>query len=141
MNYILTLLVMLMLSGTNANNNISININNLENSKGNILVSVFVCQKDFEDEKAFKKLYFNKQKHMKDGVFHCKINLPDGIYGIVILDDEDSDGDMDYNFIGMPTEGYGFSNFFHNSLSKPKFNDFKFKLNDDKSFNIKLRYF
>ena len=38
------------------------------------------------------------------------IGLPAGSYAVSVLHDENSDGKMDFNWIGVPTKGYGFSN-------------------------------
>ncbi|MFH2143242.1 MAG: DUF2141 domain-containing protein [Bacteroidota bacterium] len=38
------------------------------------------------------------------------VELKQGKYGLTLLDEGISYGDMDYNFMGIPTEGYGFSN-------------------------------
>jgi len=141
MKYILSFVLLINLMAPKTDNSISIKINKIESIKGNIQVSIFVNQKYFEDEKPYVKMVFPKKDYIKNGVFNCDFNLPNGTYGIVILDDEDSDGDMDYNFLGMPTEGYGFSNFIHKNLNRPIFSDFCFILNKKQDFNIKLRYF
>ena len=50
------------------------------------------------------------KKNIKDGVFIGKIiNLPYGTYAISVLDDENNNAEMDRT-LGMPREGYGFSN-------------------------------
>jgi uncharacterized protein (DUF2141 family) len=37
-------------------------------------------------------------------------DLPGGTYAISVMHDENDNGRMDSNFLGMPTEGYAFSN-------------------------------
>jgi len=67
--------------------------------------------------------------------------LDAGIYGITLLDDENSNDKMDKSFIGMPKEGFGFSNFFMEKLKKPSFEDFKIQLkNDNAKIDIKVKY-
>jgi uncharacterized protein (DUF2141 family) len=39
-----------------------------------------------------------------------KFDLPAGEYAVQVLHDENDNGKLDTNFMGMPTEGYGFSN-------------------------------
>lgn len=36
--------------------------------------------------------------------------LPPGTYAVSVMHDENGNGKLDSNFMGMPTEGYGFSN-------------------------------
>ena len=71
-----------------------------------------------------------------------KLKLKPGIYGITVLDDKNNDGKMEYNFIGMPKEGYGFSNFTDRILSRPEFKKFDFVLGtNDKTVYVKMKYF
>lgn len=37
-------------------------------------------------------------------------NLPSGSYALAVYHDENSNGQLDKNFLGLPTERYGFSN-------------------------------
>ena len=49
---------------------------------------------------------------------------------------------MEYNFLGMPKEGFGFSDYYHTGLSKPSFDKFNFVLarGQSKYVKIKVRY-
>ena len=47
-------------------------------------------------------------------------DVPYGDYGIAVLHDENSNGKMDKNFLGMPLEPYGFSNNLRVTLRAPK---------------------
>jgi uncharacterized protein (DUF2141 family) len=119
----------------------SIAIDEMRCSKGNIIVSVYTNENCFEENKPVKNLIFSKQKHLKNGKFKCTIELTNGNYGIAILDDENADGKMNYKFIGVPKEGYGFSKFDHTGLRHPKYSDFEFTLNENTgNLKIKLRY-
>ncbi len=55
-------------------------------------------------------------------------NLPPGEYAIAILHDENENKAMDYNFIGIPKEGWAFSNLPSGVFRKPKFEECAFKL-------------
>jgi uncharacterized protein (DUF2141 family) len=142
MNYILSVLLFLNLGIFDQDIPLQITVNDLRSANGNISVSVFVDDEGFKNEKAFLHKVFSKEEYLVGKTFSCKLDLPEGRYGIVILDDENADGDMDYNWIGVPKEGYGFSNFIHKGFSKPAYSDFEFDLNKDtKEMNISLRYF
>lgn len=120
---------------------INIQIDNMRNTKGNFQLTVFLDQASFASEQPSVVKVFSKEDAVSDGVFTCSIQLPAGEYGISILDDEDGDGRMKYNMIGMPKEGYGFSNFIHTGFSRPTFSDFKFSLNEDvEDMKIRMRY-
>ena len=59
-------------------------------------------------------------------------NVPFGTYAIAGLHDENSNGEMDFNFIGLPQEGYCFSNDAHPVFSPPSFKKAKFDLHQKK---------
>ena len=53
---------------------------------------------------------FDKSR-VKDGRMTVEISVKCGIYGISVIDDENNNGKMEYNLLGIPKEGFGFSNF------------------------------
>ena len=66
-------------------------------------------------------------------------NLVYGWYGISIYHDENSNGTMDKNAMGIPKEAYGFSNNARGFFGKPDYEDVKFELNSpEKHIVIKL---
>ena len=59
-------------------------------------------------------------------------------YAVFVIDDENGNGKLDTNFIGIPTEGFGFSNNLH-LTRKPTFEEAGFKVGDqDSSIVIQL---
>ena len=48
----------------------------------------------------------------------------------------------DNSLIGIPKEGFGFSDYYHSTLKRPKFDDFKFTVNEDqtKRILVKIKY-
>ena len=58
--------------------------------------------------------------------FHFS-DLPPGRYAVMVMHDENDNGKLDSNFMGMPIEGYGFSN---NPavMRKPTFEEARFEL-------------
>ena len=121
--------------------NLSIEITNIRNSKGVLLISVFNNQKQFDDEVPDKNFIVEKN-NIKNGNKTAKIKLPSGTYGITVLDDEDKSGDVTYKFKIYPIEGVGFSNYVLSGLSKPDFEDFDFTIsNSDKAVLVKMKYF
>ena len=66
-------------------------------------------------------------------------NLPYGWYGISLYHDENNNGKLDKNMMGIPKEAYGFSNNAKGFLGKPDYKDVKFELNSsEKQIDIKL---
>lgn len=65
-------------------------------------------------------------------------DLAPGRYAIAVVDDENGNGKLDTNFIGIPTEGFGFSNNLH-LQRKPTFEEAAFPVgNQDGSVVIHL---
>jgi len=135
------LLALAILSGKTSNptQKITVHITNLENNKGNIQLGIFTNQKDFKADKPIKLLKYSKNK-MADGNLTVEVSLQPGTYGIALLDDENKNGKMDFGWV-LPDEGFGFSNYYHTGMSRPTFDQFKFKLrNTGKTVKVKVRY-
>lgn len=76
-----------------------------------------------DDSKAVKDLVVP----IKDQSAECDFEgLAPGEYAIVIFHDENGNGDFDKNFLGIPKEGYAFSNNVKPKISKPTFGQSKF---------------
>jgi uncharacterized protein (DUF2141 family) len=115
------------------------NITGIRSSKGNIVINVFKDDAGYNDEKPYKQFTFDK-KAMANGTLTVRCNLEEGVYGITLLDDENGNGKIDKNFIRVPKEGFGFSNFFMEKLKKPAFDDFKVDLKTHHKVGIKVKY-
>jgi uncharacterized protein (DUF2141 family) len=61
-----------------------------------------------------------------------------GPYAVMITHDENGNGKLDTNLIGMPVEGYGFSNN-PRVMRKPTWDEARFDLASDQSIDISLR--
>lgn len=64
-----------------------------------------------------------------------------GGYAIAVYHDENGDTDFNRTFLGMPKEGYGFSNNADTTLGLPRFGDVRFQAGPgDNPLTIRLRY-
>ena len=79
---------------------------------------------------------------MTNGMLKTTIEIESGVYGLSILDDENSDAKMEYNMVGMPKEGFGFSNYYHSGFTKPNYKQFLVNINPSEKSPIvfQLRY-
>ncbi len=82
-----------------------------------------------------------KKTNVVDGVFIARVeDLPYGTYAVSVLDDANSNLEMDM-FLGIPKEGWGFSGNPPFKLSPPKFEQCSFVLDQPfKQITIGLRY-
>ncbi|UJR85685.1 DUF2141 domain-containing protein [Sandaracinus amylolyticus] len=63
-----------------------------------------------------------------DRVSRCRLeNVPPGRYAIGVMHDEDNDGHFDTGFLGIPSEGYGFSRDARGTLGPPSFDSASFE--------------
>jgi uncharacterized protein (DUF2141 family) len=99
---------------------ISVVVKGMRNNKGRLGCTLFKGPDGFPEnkKKQFEGMWAPKRDH--EGV--CDFNgVPAGEYAVAVLDDENMNGKMDFNFIGLPTKGYGFSNDAKATLSAPSF--------------------
>ncbi|MCC6187153.1 MAG: DUF2141 domain-containing protein [Chitinophagaceae bacterium] len=123
-----------------SNVSVQLQITNVRNGKGTLRLGLFKNEEDFENEKPFKHIIVSKQNFNKNSIV-ATVVLPQGSYGISILDDENDNLKMDYNIIKMPKEGFGFCNYYHEGFSRPKFKQFLITIsNSTKILNSKIRY-
>ncbi len=91
--------------------NITMNISGLQSAKGQVIIQVFKDHQSFVAEQPYKIFRYSK-KVVKNGALtaHCDLQ-PGATYGRALLDDENGNGVMDYNFLKIPKEGFGFSDY------------------------------
>lgn len=115
-------------------------IEGVRNNKGEISLGIFRSQQEFTNEKPSIEKIFPKTG-LRAGILRIEFKLEPGNYGIAVLDDENKDGEMNYNIIGMPLEGFGFSNFVSSGLRKPRYSDFSFDVKPGENrVHVKMRY-
>lgn len=56
--------------------------------------------------------------------------VPFGEYGVAVYHDENGNGKHDKNFLGIPTEPYGFSNNVRGKMKTPGWKETKFSISD-----------
>ncbi len=54
------------------------------------------------------------------------VDIPPGTYALAVVQDEDMNGKLDTDWLGIPTEGYGFSNGAKAMLGPPSFSAARF---------------
>jgi uncharacterized protein (DUF2141 family) len=117
-----------------------IKVTDIRSGKGKIVLNVFKDNDSYDKNQPYKKLTFDK-KTLVNGTLNVHFGLEPGVYGITLVDDENEDGKINKNFVGIPKEGFGFSNFFMTKMKKPSFDDFKVDLKSpEHQIEIKVKY-
>lgn len=120
---------------------LKISITGLRNNSGSVILGFYNNDKAFAAETPL----FTKVESKATAINHVLTlnyaGIKPGIYGVVMLDDENNNNKMDYGWI-LPEEGYGFSNYTHFGLTKPKVAKFSFTIapSENKSVEIKVQY-
>jgi uncharacterized protein (DUF2141 family) len=122
---------------TNNGSMLTIKITGVPSDKGKIMIGVYNKKEGFRDEKhTYKNLTVNAVK----GTMTVYIpDLPNGNYAIAVFHDANENGKLDKNFLGVPTEKYGFSNNAMGSFGPPDFEDCVVKVEGDKEISINLK--
>ncbi len=87
---------------------LTINIDGLQNRKGQVCLSVFSTSKGFPSDT--KNAVQRQCLKITDAPLRMTLKqLQPGSYAVAVLHDENNDGKANRNFLGIPTEGFGFS--------------------------------
>lgn len=119
---------------------VNLHVSGIRSSAGSVRIQFFDTKENFDKEKPLI-IKTAVKSGMSKGMLNISYkDIPAGIYGIAILDDENNNKEMDYGFI-LPKEGFGFSDYYHTGMTRPDFNKFKFALGKEtKEIQIKVRY-
>jgi uncharacterized protein (DUF2141 family) len=101
---------------------IHVEVNGLRNDKGQVLCSLY------SSAKGFPKSSVDAIAHARSDISHghadCDfVDIDPGKYSVSVFHDENSNGKVDTNFVGMPREGVGASNNAKGHFGPPKFDD------------------
>lgn len=113
-----------------------VTVEGVRNATGDVRVAV--CSRDrFLSETC----EYMGQAKAHPGSVSVRIALPPGTYAAQAFHDEDGDGKIGRNAIGLPTEGLGFSNDAVMRFGPPRFDEAAFQLGPDGGqIHFHLRY-
>ena len=119
---------------------LTITVKGVRSADGAIFLAVYDSDKSFmkvPQAKTTRRMNANK------GDLKIVIqDLPAGNYAIASYHDENGNGKLDTNALGMPEEGYGFSNDARGTFGPPKFSEavFEFDGKTDKAIAFSIQY-
>jgi uncharacterized protein (DUF2141 family) len=106
---------------------IEVTVTNIKNVKGIMSFALYNNNSSFNDpEQAFLE-YFIPVTDKPSMTFRFD-NIPPGEYALALFHDENSNNELDQNFLRIPQEGFGFSNNAMGNFGPPKYEDAKFLL-------------
>lgn len=105
----------------------------LEDAVGNVEITLYNQKKGFPEDMETSVETKVVKASTTDGLVVKFENVPFGTYAIAGHHDANANGEMDYNWVGIPKEGYCFSNDAKPVLSPPSYESAKFDLYDDQT--------
>ena len=120
--------------------NIEVIITGFKNSSGKAGITLFSNGKGFpmKGELAVKKVFADVEQSSCTVVLR---DIPYGTYAVSVFHDENSNGKLDTNMLGMPKEGVGASNNAKGRFGPPKYKDASFVLDsNEKQMNVTIQY-
>lgn len=100
--------------------NVKLTVANIQSQVGKLYISVYDSKDTFlGDTKVYEKVV--GLENIKDGQIEISLTLPYGALAISVHHDNNANGKMDSNFIGIPKEPVGLSNGHVPRFGPPKF--------------------
>jgi uncharacterized protein (DUF2141 family) len=126
---------------TSGEDRIQIEIAGLRSSKGQVRCSLFSSAEDFP-KRPDKAVALAKGEISNEHAVCEFKGIAPGMYAVSVFHDENSNGKLDTNFMGIPREGVGASNDARGHFGPPKFEAAAFHFSGGRlDLTIKINYF
>ena len=112
-------------------------IDKVTTAEGTLMVQIMASESEFKGETA--AIASMLQRARVGEVTLSTSNLPSGEYAIRVMHDVNGNGELDSNFVGMPTEPWAMSNNAKGNFGPPTWKDVKFTLDGDVTQTLKLK--
>ncbi|MEC3964161.1 DUF2141 domain-containing protein [Flagellimonas halotolerans] len=117
-------------------NNISVHVHNVASDKGHINVAVYNSDATFL---SFDRVFKAGREAAHEGIVQLMIeDLPAGKYALAVFHDENGNGKLDTNWLGVPKEKVAFSKGKMKTFGPPKYNECAFQIHSDYEIDVKL---
>lgn len=119
-----------------AQHSLDVVVKNIKKTEGTVRVAIFTNENDF-----LKNAYQGKSVKASGSTVTVSFEgLPSGSYAISIFHDENDNGELDTNFMGIPKEGFAFGNNAMGTFGPPSFDRSKVELTEKTTQEISLRF-
>ncbi len=116
------------------NVNLTVSVSGLKNDTGFVQIGLFNSDGTF-----LKTIYKGISSEIKSkGATVTFLNIPKGVYAISAYHDQNKNGKLDMNFMGIPKEAIACSNNAKGFMGPPKYADAKFTITKDTKLEIKF---
>lgn len=126
----------MLMTANSSEHSLTVEVSNVSANKGNLYLAFWDSKSSFldKDNTTLVKVAEGDAKTVK-------VTLPSvkkGWWAMAILQDENGNKKMDYNFFGIPIENFGFSNNPKIFMAEPSFEECKFYLQSDTTIHVKI---
>jgi len=116
---------------------LTVEVKSIPNEKGTIFIGLFRPKDEFP---IFGKQYLGKVIPVTGKKMNYSFTeLEEGSYAVAVFHDQNKNGKLDKNYLGIPTEVYGFSNNARRTFSAPSFEEAQVNLKSDLTISITLK--
>ncbi|HEU4792017.1 MAG TPA: DUF2141 domain-containing protein [Flavobacterium sp.] len=134
LKHFIPILVFISSFGFAQNSNLTVSISGIKNNTGSLTAELYNTK-----EKFLKTSYKTISSAIKSNSATVTFTeIPKGEYTVLVYHDENKNGKLDKNFIGMPKEPVACSNNAKGFMGPPKYEDAKFTVTTDTKINIKM---
>jgi len=118
---------------------LTVKIDNVRNDQGSVLAALYDSEASYMQQPSARATF--KVKAALGEVEYVFHDLPAGKYALSVFHDENGNGKLDKNFLGIPKEGYGFSKGASGRSGPPTFGQAAFDFDGaPQSITITLHY-
>lgn len=120
------------------NARLRVEVINIKSTEGNLKLGVFDRMHNYRTK---TNPLLKQKQEVTDTVVYCNFaDVPLGRYAIAVYHDENADDTLNTKKLGIPIEGIGFSGKFNSRIKPPDYNLASFRLKNDTTIRIKLKY-
>ncbi len=122
-------------------NILTVEVSGFRKIKGNLCVALFDNPEAYRDKNNLQPIRTSSSLLVGDPQTVTFSELPYGDYAIAVFHDENEDLQLNTNFLGIPTEGMGFSNNPPLWKGGPDYETIKFAFTPEQTtISIKMKY-
>ena len=113
---------------------VDVHVSNVAGGKGSLKVAV--CDR----ERFLKQCLYSASMPAREGENVIAVaGVPKGSWAVLAYQDENENGELDRNLIGIPKENYGFSRDARGKFGPPGFDDAAIQVGDEATVVAKVR--
>ena len=101
-----------------------VKVENIKEVKGSLRIAIY----NHEDHFLSKEVASDGRAIQNESITFSFEGLENGMYAVSIFHDENNNGKLDSNLMGIPSEPYAFSNNAKGLFGPPSFEDCKFEI-------------